>query len=363
MPERTGSAIPLKAWNRFRRRRFKTMGAGGSVFARGRMSLFWVFSVGRGGLEVGFPRRASVPAALSVCALIVLAGPAGAQDLESAVQESYATNLVVLRDATRAAVAELFMGFTASEGTTLLVEPAGDHQANWFVESHILSHLTRLGYQAYLKPTSLIGPPAPSPPRRRGARRDSVTAAERDTLVAPEPEGEEAAEEPGAEQGAETMAGGDEAGESGAEQGAKESALSAGSAAEEDASLTRPERDRVAEPGPDFVLRYRVVHFELSYPKNYRTSPLGSRKVQRRFSVSLQAHLLRGEREDVVWVNSGDVEGLDVVPASKLSLIEGTDFPFTKPELRTRGLGSLVEPALVSGIVAGLIYLFYTNQD
>ena len=70
-----------------------------------------------------------------------------------------------------------------------------------------------------------------------------------------------------------------------------------------------------------------------------------------------------GEREDVIWVGNGDVERLDVVPASKLPLLEGQAFPFTRPSLETRGLGGLVEPALVSGIVAGLIYLFYTNQN
>jgi len=105
------------------------------------------------------------------------------------------------------------------------------------------------------------------------------------------------------------------------------------------------------------------VQFDLSYPKSYRTSPFGSRKVQRRASVSLVSHLLQGGRQEVVWGGHGEVERIDVVPQNKLSLLEGTSFPFEEPTLKTKGWGALVEPALVIAIVAGLIYLFYTNQN
>ena len=238
----------------------------------------------------------------------VVASPGGspAQDLGSAVRESYSTNLHLLAEATRSSVAELFLGFSAPEGATLLVEGAGDHEAGWFVENHLLSHLTQTGYHAYLKPGDLIGPGLPATDAG-----DSLT-------------------------------------------GAADSARP---------PLDQPAAEADELPHPEYVLRYRVVHFELSYPNQYRKSPLGARNVQRRVSVSIFAQLLKGEREDVIWVGNGDVERLDVVPASKLPLLEGQAFPFTRPNLETRGLGGLVEPALVSGIVAGLIYLFYTNQN
>jgi hypothetical protein len=223
-----------------------------------------------------------------------VAPPVRAQDLETAVRESYPTNLTMLGEATRSAVSELFLGFNHPPGAVLLVEPADTHKANWFVENQILSYLSRAGYRAYLRWVPYEGP--------TGAEADSVGA-----LVPP------------------------------------------------------PEERRAQES--DLVLRYRIVDFEITYPDNYRKSPLGSRRVQRRATVSVLAHLLQGEREDVTWVGTGDVERLDVVPAGKLPLLEGSAFPFDKPQLQTRGVGSLVEPALVTGIVAGLIYLFYTNQN
>ena len=171
------------------------------------------------------------------------------------------------------------------------------------MENHLLSHLTQTGYHAYLKEGDLIGPMIPG-----------------------------------------------------------EAAVDSGEGAVETPLQTQDTASTV-EPHPEFILRFRVVHFELSYPDQYRKSPLGARNVQRRVSVSILAQLLQGEREDVVWVGNGDVERLDVVPASKLPLLEGQAFPFTQPSLETRGLGGLVEPALVSGIVAGLIYLFLYQPE
>lgn len=242
-----------------------------------------------------------------------LAGTVRAQDLETAVRESYPTNLTMLTEATRSAVSEMFLGFHQDPGATILVEPGGKHEANWFVENQILAYLSQAGFRAYLRPGPMPGGEAdtagsPGGPMGGEAMPDSGASA-------PPPAAAPASGEPG------------------------------------------------GAPEADLVLRYRVVDFEITYPDNYRKSPLGSRHVQRRASVSILGQLLQGEREDVIWVGNGDVERLDVVPASKLPLLEGTNFPFTQPQLETRKIGSLVEPALVTGIVAGLIYLFYTNQN
>ncbi len=226
--------------------------------------------------------------------MVITAG-AAAQELGQAVEGTYPTNLAMLTDAASSAVDELFAGFQAPQGATLLVEPAADHEANWFVENLLLAKLTEAGYSAYLKEAPMVGPEVP---RDLG---DSTAVGD---------------------------AGGTPA----------------------------------QEPRAELVLRYRLAEFGILYPESHRKSPFGSRRVQRLAAVSLYANLLEGKREGVTWVGSGDAERLDVVPAGKLPLLEGKTFPFAKPVLETRGLGGLVEPALVTGIVVGLIYLFYTNQ-
>ncbi len=173
------------------------------------------------------------------------------------------------------------------------------------MENLVLAKLTEGGYSAYLKKAPMVGPEVPA------AIADSAAAAA--------------------------------------------GAVKTGAPA-------KPVEPAPAEDRADLVLRYRVAEFGILYPESHRKSPLGSRRVQRLAAVSLYANLLKGKREDVTWVGTGDAERMDVVPAGKLPLLEGKTFPFAKPVLQTRGLGGLVEPALVTGIVVGLIYLFYTNQ-
>lgn len=292
-------------------------------------------------------RAARAGLTLAVGVGLAAAAPAPAQDLETAVQESYPTNLVLLRDATRAAVAQLFIDFSAPAGDTLLVEPEGANEANWYVENQLLAYLTQAGYRAYLKEAS----PRPGAGGTTGAASRAQGPGKRAPDAGPPP----------GPQGA-TSSLADAVG----------AAADTGAAPAEAEPAPETRETPLSEEGaggaveaetPEFVLRYRVLHFEISYPKNYRTSPLGSRKVQRRVSVSLVGSLLQGARENVVWVGDGSSERLDTVPAGKLALLEGSDFPFTQPTLQTRGLGKLVEPALVSGIVLGLVYLFYTNQN
>jgi hypothetical protein len=270
-----------------------------------------------------------------LAALLVLgaAGGARAQDLQTAVEQSYPTNLTMLSDAANAAVTKLLMGFDAPAGATLLVEPASDHEANWFIENLLLSRLTQAGYSAYLKAAPVVGPELP-----RTETGSSEVAG--DSTAAP-------SEAPSAGDLAQMAAG-----------------TRKGPAARRGRGAAEEIQTAESPIGPnDLVFRYRVAEFSILYPESHKRSPLGSRKVQRLAAVSLYANLLKGRREDVIWVGSGDTERIDVVPAGKLPLLEGKDFPFTKPTLETHGLGSLVEPALVTGIVAGLVYLFYTNQN
>lgn len=227
-------------------------------------------------------------------------GPVRAQDLLRAVQESYPTNLAMLTDAAETAVGEMLLALTLPDGATILVHADAEHEANWFVENLLVTRLTGMGHQVFV-------PEGTDPADAGDARGRGGKTAEPDTVAA------EPAPDPGA---------------------------------------------RAA-----YLFRFRVAECGLTYPDSFKKSPLGSRTVQRLASVSVFGTVTGRAEDDVVWVGRGDAERLDLVPAGKLSLLEGKNFPFNKPVLKTSGLGSYAEPALVTGIVAGLIYLFYTNQN
>jgi hypothetical protein len=276
-------------------------------------------------------KRTGPVLALIVGVLVGYSSPAASQGMEDALKDSYPTNLTMLGEATKAAISELLLGFNAPTEQTLLIEVSGTHEGDWFVENHLLAQLTGSGYHAYLKEASTPGP-----------------SLDQSLETRPDGSGQGRADLPDTASAGDTTLVADSL-----------STVPLEPDPEPDPEIAESEE----EPRPEYVLRFRVVQFEITYPDNFKTSPLGSRKVQRLASVSVMAHLLRGDREDVVWVGSGDVERIDTVPASKLPLLEGPNFPFTQPVLETGNLGSLVEPVLVTGIVAGLIYLFYTNQN
>jgi len=283
---------------------------------------------------------------------------AEAQDLERAVTESYPTNLALLTQVSEASVGQLLMGFQAPAQARILVEAADRNDANWFVEDLMLEKLTDWGYQPFLKA------PSPTPQARKplGASRSQPEAS-----TSPPAQAQTGSLADAMAQGKKDsvgVAGTDTLVAAARDSTAADSAsVAPPPPAPRSSSASEARSGAAGEERPEYVLRYRVVQFDLTYPKSYRTSPFGSRKVQRRASVSLTAHLLKGGQEEVVWGGHGEVERIDVVPQNKLSLLEGTTFPFQQPKLETKGWGSLVEPALVTAIAVGLIYLFYTNQN
>jgi hypothetical protein len=294
---------------------------------------------------------------LRASAFVLLAGAveARADDLETAVRQAYPTNEGLLTQTTTSAVARLFLGFKVPEGASLRVESAIENRANWFVETHLLSYLSEAGYTAYLaRPGSRTQQPSEFGP-------DTATKPLPPIKPKPSPGSLSAALDSSS-----AMAHTREAGDS---------VLAAADSASTPDTLvtppTEPEPETAAPlniaesegPEADYVLRYRIVLCELNYPEKHRTSPLGSQKVERRASVSLVAQLMQGSRQDVVWVGKGSAQQVSVVPAGKLNYLAGTDFPFNPPPLEQKGMGGYVEPMLVTGIVAGLIYLFYANQN
>jgi hypothetical protein len=243
---------------------------------------------------------------------------------------------------------------------SLRLEPANENRANWFVETHLLSYLSDAGYPAYLAKPRARMPEATSAGPDAGSRALSPVKPRPPAGSLSEALDSSAAESQTAKQ-----------------EGDSALAVTADTLAGADTLVvpeTQPSNDTetaemamplsIAEGSEaDYVLRYRVVLCELSYPEKHRTSPLGSQKVERRASVSLVAQLMQGARQDVVWVGKGNAQQVSMVPSGKLNYLAGTDFPFNPPPLEQKGMGGYVEPMLVTGIVAGLIYLFYANQN
>lgn len=111
-----------------------------------------------------------------------------------------------------------------------------------------------------------------------------------------------------------------------------------------------------------YELDYRVPVFRLSYPKVYRSHLIGGKKVKREANLRVHAKLIADDG-DVLWIGDSSAEFSDQFPHGDLSRIQEGSYEFVNPEMPGSGWGKLVEPVLVSAIIVGMVYLFFSNQS
>ena len=108
---------------------------------------------------------------------------------------------------------------------------------------------------------------------------------------------------------------------------------------------------------------YQAIHFDLTYPKIYRPFLVGGKKVKRKAQVRLLAKLVDPTDRSVIWIGEVTRSHDDQFPYGRLAEVEAGSFEFTKPTRSSTSWGKVIEPVVVSGIIIGLIYLFFSNQS
>jgi hypothetical protein len=111
------------------------------------------------------------------------------------------------------------------------------------------------------------------------------------------------------------------------------------------------------------IFEYRILDLALHYSGGQRRMLVGSRHVDRDALAAVRARLLDGATREILWIGSGDARTDDRISGGQMRKVEASAYPCAAPVLTPAGLGKFVEPAVVTAIVAGLVYLFYTNQN
>lgn len=225
------------------------------------------------------------------------------------------TNLQLLGRATQQAVEEALEGVPLEGRPSIMIRGAEQNRGNWFIEEYLVEALQGRGVSVR---AGGVAPPAVTAPA------DTSGGA-----------------------GGQAPAIGQEVPVGGAPGASAVPAALDGS------------RDATSIP----VLEYRIVDLAMRYAGGGRRLVVGSRHVDREAMASLRARLLDGATHEILWVGSGDARESDRIRGASLRDVEASAYPCDPPKLDSRGLGRLVEPAVVTAIVAGLVYLFYTNQN
>lgn len=112
------------------------------------------------------------------------------------------------------------------------------------------------------------------------------------------------------------------------------------------------------------VLEFEIVDLGLTYTRVWRHAWLGSRQVEREARARLFARLIDDKQTSILWAQQADAKVFDEVPVKELErLQEKSTQEYLKAELPPRTWNKIVEPVVVTGIVVGLIILFFSNQS
>ena len=116
-------------------------------------------------------------------------------------------------------------------------------------------------------------------------------------------------------------------------------------------------------PSSRFRLNVRALEFSIQYPRIFRSHLIGGKRVKRSANVKLSSTLMNPDNGSVVWVKEAGGSYEDQFPFHLLGDVENDLLAFTKPQRDATKWSRMVEPVVVSGIIVGLIYLFFSNQS
>jgi hypothetical protein len=110
-------------------------------------------------------------------------------------------------------------------------------------------------------------------------------------------------------------------------------------------------------------LEFRVLELRIAYTGVDRSALWTRKEIERHGSCVLATRLLDAASGAELAVTQKEVLMADRFPYALRELVASPTYPFTTPELSERDWSKSAEPFVVTGMIAGLIYLFFSNQS
>ncbi len=259
-----------------------------------------------------------------VCA--ALAATVSAAGVSAA--EKTASNIDLMQNLTAEVIKELHGKFASSlNGRAVQLKPASSSEDYYFVTNVLREELTKLGITV-LEPAQPLSAPMTPMPAQPAPTAGAAGAGAAGGAQTTQPSST-------AWSGTHTQA-----------QAPPDTALASRSSASE-----------------KYVLTYQNVVFEVKYVDSHRSFVVGGKRVERHATVRMVATLTDPADGHVVWVGEAARGNDDEIDYGHALQIEQGAYAFSKPVVPSAGWGKFVEPVFVTGIIVGLIYLFFSNQS
>ena len=131
-------------------------------------------------------------------------------------------------------------------------------------------------------------------------------------------------------------------------------------------ALEQAARDRgytVSDAQDEFRLEFQIMELRIAYTSVDRVAFWTGKEVERRASCVLAGRLVRSRDDAVLATTQKEVVMGDRFDYELTELLASSNYSFTSPELKERDWSKSTEPYVVTGMIVGLIYLFFSNQS
>jgi hypothetical protein len=109
------------------------------------------------------------------------------------------------------------------------------------------------------------------------------------------------------------------------------------------------------------ILSYRIIKLNLEYPEIKRKKLFGKSWITRESQVAISFSFSDPDGR-ILWSKRGERKNSDLLRKEELLSLNNRQYPFLCPEIPQGSWGKYVEPAVVTVVVGGLIYLFFANR-
>ncbi len=120
---------------------------------------------------------------------------------------------------------------------------------------------------------------------------------------------------------------------------------------------------RVGVEGSPTYLEYRVLELRIAYTGVDRSAFLTSKEIERHGAIVVAAGLVNSETGELLVTTQQEVLMADRFDYDLQDLVASGSYPFTAPVLAEKDWSKSAEPIVVTGMLAGLVYLFFSNQS
>ncbi len=120
---------------------------------------------------------------------------------------------------------------------------------------------------------------------------------------------------------------------------------------------------RVGVEDSGVYLEYRVLELRIAYTGVDRSAFLASKEIERHGACVVAAGLVDSASGELLATTQQEVLMADRFDYDLQELLASSSYPFTAPTLKEKDWSKSTEPIVVTGMLAGLVYLFFSNQS